>query len=141
LAAAAALDSATNMAARYRALPLIAGGTWTQLLLRIEVGGIPEVVPRAYAARSPITYARRIAFSGVPLHIWWSRRDRIVLDQSQESGRLYRTIRRINPYAPVTQYVGNWAHSREMYPLTRLPLVLVRLKLVKLDEPLPTFRP
>ena len=141
LTAAAALDSATNMAARYRALPLIAGGTWTQFLMRLEVGGTPETVPHAYAARSPITYARQIAFSGVPLHIWWSRRDRIVLDQNQESGRLFRTIKRLVPAAPVTQHVGNWAHSKEMYPLTRLPLVLLRLHLIKLDEPLPTFRP
>ena len=30
----------------------------------------------------------------------------------------------MNPEAPVTRYVGNWAHSKEMHPLARLPLVL-----------------
>ena len=129
------------MTARYRAFPLIAGGAWLQELARIEVGGTPETVRAAYAARSPISYARAIALSGVPLHVWWSRRDRIVLDQNQESGRLYRAIERANPLAPVTQFVGLWAHSKEMYPLTRLPLVLLQLRLIELDEPLPPLKP
>jgi poly(3-hydroxybutyrate) depolymerase len=137
LAGASALDSATDMAARYAAFPLISGGARLQRLARIEIGGTPEQVPLAYAARSPVTFARRIAFSGVPLHMWWSLRDRIVIDQNGESGRLYRLIKRLNPRAPVTKYVGTWAHSREMHPLTRLPLVLVRFGLVQLDEPLP----
>ena len=141
LTGAAALDSATDMAARYRAFALIAGGVSVQQLARIEIGGTPQTVPAAYAARSPITYVRQLAFSGVPLHIWWSTRDRIVLDQNQESGRLYRAVKRANPRAPVTQYVGIWAHSKEMYPLTRLPLALLRLKLIKLDEPLPAIGP
>ena len=139
LTGASALDSATDMAARFRAFPLIAGGLWVRYLALIEIGGTPWTVPAAYAARSPISYVRRLAFSGVPLHIWWSTRDRIVLDQYQESGRLYRAIRRSNPRAPATQYVGRWAHSKEMYPLTRMPLVLLRLKLITLDEPLPAI--
>lgn len=52
------------------------------------------------------------AFSGVPLHIWWSTRDRIVVD-------------------------GTWAHSAEMHATARLPVALVKLKLITLDEPLP----
>ncbi len=137
LAGAAALDSATDMAARYAAFPFIRGGAHLQRLARIEIGGTPRQVPVSYAARSPVTYARRIAFSGVPLHMWWSLRDRIVVDQNGESGRLYRLITRFNPHARVTRYVGTWAHSREMHPLTRLPLVLVRFGLIQLDEPLP----
>lgn len=74
----------------------------------------------------------------MPLHIWWSTRDRIVVNQAEESGRLYREIRHTNPRAPVTEYVGTWAHSKEMHPLGRLPLALVRLRLIQLDEPLPT---
>ena len=54
-------------------------------------------------------------------------------DQNAESGALYRAIRRINPEAPVTRYVGRWAHSREMHPLARLPLVLIRFGLIRLD--------
>ena len=137
LTGAAAMDSATDMAARYRQFPLIAGGARLQRLARIEIGGTPATAPAAYAARSPISYVRQLAFSGVPLHIWWSLRDRIVVDQNQESGRLYRAILRTNPEAPVTKYVGGWAHSREMHALARLPLALVNLKLIRLDEPLP----
>jgi hypothetical protein len=96
-------------------------------------------VPAAYAARSPIHYVRQLAFSSVPLHIWWSLRDRVVVDQRQESGRLYREILAANPEAPVTSYVGTWAHSAEMHATARLPLALVKLKLIKLDEPLPAF--
>jgi hypothetical protein len=131
------MDSATDMAARYRAFSLLGGGLRLQWLARVEVGGTPGTNPRAYAARSPIHYASRIAASGVPLHIWWSTRDRIVVDQNQESGRLYRAVRHANPEAPVTSYVGSWAHSREMHPTARLPLALLNLKLIKLDEPLP----
>jgi poly(3-hydroxybutyrate) depolymerase len=137
LAGAAALDSATNMAARYRAFARLPGGSRLQRLARIEIGGTPSQVPRAYAARSPSHYARRIATAGVPLHLWWSLRDRIVRNQNAESGALFRAIRRINPEAPVTRYVGDWAHSKEMHPLARLPLVLVRFGLIRLDEPLP----
>ena len=137
LAGAAAMDSATDMAARYRAFPLIGNGLRLQQLARIEIGGTPETNPRAYAARSPLHYTRQIAASDVPLHIWWSTRDRVVVDQNRESGRLYRAIRHANPEAPVTSYIGSWAHSREMHATARLPLALLNLKLIKLDEPLP----
>jgi hypothetical protein len=92
LAGASALDSATDMAARYRAFPLIPGGLRLQWLARIEIGGTPASAPVAYAARSPIHYVSQLAASGVSLHIWWSVRDRIVVDQNQESGRLYRAM-------------------------------------------------
>jgi len=142
LAGASALDSATDMAARYRDFPRLRGGLFLQQLARIEIGGSPSTAPAAYAARSPIHYVRQLAMSGVPLHIWWSLRDRIVADQRQESGRLYRAILAANPEAPVTSYVGRWAHSMEMHATARLPLALVKLKLIKLDEPLPsTARP
>ena len=137
LAGASALDSATDMAARYRDFPRLRGGLVLQALARTEIGGTPSTAPAAYAARSPIHYARQLATSGVPLHIWWSLRDRIVVDQQQESGRLYHAILTANPEAPVTSYVGAWAHSAEMHATARLPLALVRLKLIALDEPLP----
>ena len=137
LAGASALDSATNMAARYRDFPRLPGGRVVQQLARIEIGGTPTTAPAAYAARSPIHYVRQLAFSGVPLHIWWSTRDRIVVDQNQESGRLFRAVVAANPKAPVTSYVGTWAHSAEMHATARLPLALVKLKLIALDEPLP----
>src|SRR5437868_603665 len=103
---------------------------------RIEIGGTPSSSPAAYALRSPMHYVRRLATNGVPLDIWWSRNDRIVTDQNQESGRLYRAIKQVNPKAAVEQFVGTWAHSHEMHPLARLPLALVDLNIVELDEPL-----
>ena len=49
-------------------------GAVLQGLARTEIGGTPDDVPRAYAARSPVTYARALAESCVPLQLWWSRR-------------------------------------------------------------------
>ena len=137
LAGATALDSATDMAARYRDFARLRHGRRLQRLARIEIGGTPATDPRAYALRSPIHYVRQLAFSGVPLHLWWSYRDRVVVDQRDESGRLYRAIRSANPHAPLTEWVGRWKHSREMHATARLPLALVKLKLIQLDAPLP----
>jgi hypothetical protein len=90
------------------------------------------------ALRSPVHWAAAIARSGVPLHIWWSLRDRIVRNQRDESGRLFRTLRRIGPRAPVTQYIGDWVHSKEFRASARLPLALVELRLIRLRESIPT---
>jgi pimeloyl-ACP methyl ester carboxylesterase len=138
LAGATALDSATDMTARYRAFPRLRHGRRLQRLARVEIGGTPARDPRAYALRSPIHYVRQLAFSGVPIHLWWSYRDRVVVDQRDESGGLYRAIRRANPHADLTEYVGNWRHSTEMHATAKLPLALVKLRLIALDEPLPT---
>jgi pimeloyl-ACP methyl ester carboxylesterase len=124
LAGAAAFDAPTNMKARYYAFPELRFGDLLQDRARIEIGGTPLTDPRGYAIRSPADWARRIAFSGVPLQIWWSRRDRIVTGQAHESGALYRSILRLNPAAPVRQFVGTWKHTAEMRAGTRLPLAL-----------------
>jgi len=138
LAGAAALDADTDMAARYHAFRELRGGLRLQALARHETGGPPWSDRAAYAARSPIHWARAIARSGVPLYIWWSRRDRIVRDQRDESGRLFRMIRRLGPRASVTEYVGDWAHSKEFHASARLPLALVDLGLIRLAERVPT---
>ena len=114
LAGAASFDAPTDMAARYRAFDHLRWGDRLQRLARREFGGTPEADPRAYQIRSPLDWARQLAFSHVPLQIWWSTRDTIVDDQAQESGLLYHDIKRLNPRAPVTQYVGTWAHTTEM---------------------------
>jgi len=124
LAGAAAFDAPTNMAARYNAFHHLRSGRRLQRLARFEIGGTPTGLPGAYAVRSPLDWARRIAFSGVPLQIWWSTHDRIVVDQAQESGRLYREIKRLDPAAPVHEYVGTWAHTAEMRATTKLPIAL-----------------
>lgn len=138
LAGAAALDADTDMATRYRDFPQIARGRRLQQLAREEIGGTPATVPQAYALRSPIHWVRQIARSGVPLHIWWSRTDAIVLDQYDESGKVYREVAALHPRARVTQYVGSWPHSKEFHASARLPLALVELDLIRLNEDVPT---
>ena len=64
----------------------------------------------------------------MPLELWWSPQDRIVRHQPRQSGRLFATIRRLNPSALVDGFTGGWRHSAEMR--TRLPLALARLGLV-----------
>jgi len=132
LAGAISFDAPTNMAARYAAFPRLKHGHALQELARLEFGGIPRLDRDAFADRSPLFYARELAYSGVRLQIWWSSRDRIVVDQRDESGLLYRAIERINPRAPVSQFVGTWYHTAEMHPLRRLPLALERMGLLRL---------
>jgi poly(3-hydroxybutyrate) depolymerase len=130
LAGAAAFDAPTNMAARYRAFVGQPLGASLQTLARREIGGTPQTDPRGYALRSPLDWARKIAYSGVPLQIWWSTRDRIVTDQRNESGLLYRMIKRLDPSAPVTEFVGTWAHTTEMKWFGYLPYALSRFGLM-----------
>ena len=130
LAGAAAFDAPTNMAARYRAFDLLRFGDGLQRLARREIGGTPATDPNGYDTRSPLDYARKIAFAGVPLQIWWSTRDRTVSDQKRESGLLYRDIKRLNPSAPVSEFVGAWAHTTEMAAHGYLPYALSRFGLM-----------
>jgi poly(3-hydroxybutyrate) depolymerase len=137
LAGAAAFDAPANMAARYRAFDQLPFGDGLQRLARLEIGGTPSSDPNGYEIRSPLDWARKLAFSGVPLQIWWSQRDRIVTDQEHESGRLYRNIKRLNPAAPVTQFVGIWAHTTEMTAHGYLPYALSRFGLMPHRAPPP----
>jgi poly(3-hydroxybutyrate) depolymerase len=130
LAGAAAFDAPTNMAARYRAFVRLPLGAGLQKLARVEIGGTPATDPRGYTRRSPLDYVRKIAFSGVPLQIWWSTRDRIVTDERDQSGLLYRLVKRLNPDAPVTDFVGVWAHTTEMKAHGYLPYALSRFDLM-----------
>ena len=88
LAGAVAFDPATDMARRYRDFAALRDGRWLQRIARREIGGTPASDPRAYALRSPDDYVRQIAFSGVPLQLFWSRADRIISDQAEETGAL-----------------------------------------------------
>jgi hypothetical protein len=132
LAGAASLDAPTNLAARYQAFRRLSNGIGLQRLARLEFGGVPRRRRDAYSDRSPIFFAREIARSGVPLQIWWSTKDRTVVNGAGESGLLYRAIKRLNPRAPVTQVVGRWAHSAEFKANRRLPIALARLGLIRL---------
>jgi poly(3-hydroxybutyrate) depolymerase len=122
LAGAVAFDAPTNMLARYHAFPHL-----LQRLARREIGSGRH----DWALRSPIDYARKLAFSGVPIEIWWSRRDRVVADQAAQSGRLFRAIRRLNPHAPVREVVGSWRHTAEMRASRALPAALRELGLLR----------
>ncbi|MGH3001832.1 MAG: alpha/beta hydrolase family protein [Gaiellaceae bacterium] len=135
LAGAAAFDAVSNFALQYRSFPQLPCnrrclktegplGRHLQQLARKEIGGTPKTRPLAYEQRSPLTYARTIAGSCVPLQLWWSVKDRIVVDQRRQTGALYRDIDRLNPDAPVTAFVGTWNHSAEMHAKRRLPAAL-----------------
>jgi len=128
LAGAAAFDAPANMDLRYRDFRELRRGLRLQRMARFEIGGPPSLAPRLYAERSPLALARRIALSGVPLELWWSRADRVVTDQAAQSGLLYRTIKRLDPRAPVRAFVGRWAHGLEFR--RDLPRALERLGLL-----------
>jgi pimeloyl-ACP methyl ester carboxylesterase len=142
LAGAAAFDPVVNFALQYKEFPKLACtkkclkewhgpiGRSLQKFARSELGGSPSKVPYAYELRSPITYARAIAFSGVPLQIWWSPKDRIVIDQQRQAGLFLKTIRKLNPKADVVGYTGDWRHSAEMRAETRLPAALAAFGLL-----------
>jgi poly(3-hydroxybutyrate) depolymerase len=130
LAGAAAFDAPTNMVARYRAFDRLPFGDGLQGLARREIGGTPATNPVGYEIRSPLDWTRKIAFAGVPLQIWWSTRDRIVGDQEHESGLFYRDVKRLNPSAPVSEFVGRWAHTTEMAAHGYLPYALSRFGLL-----------
>lgn len=142
LAGAAVFDAVTDFARQYAKFPTLRCGsgcrkTWNgslgrslQQLARKEIGASPKQSPLAYRERSPITYARAIAASCVPLQLWWSTKDAIVQDQQHQSGKLFDDLRRLNPGAPISAYIGWWRHSAEMHAKTRLPLALTTFGLL-----------
>jgi poly(3-hydroxybutyrate) depolymerase len=130
LAGAAAMDSVTDLGRRYVQLPEIDGGDDVQAVMRREVGASPSAKPSAYAARSALSQARAIAFSGVRFQLWWSYNDRIVFDQEHQSEALLRKLRALNPSAHITGYAGRWQHSTEMRSTSLLPIALAGFDLM-----------
>ena len=132
LAGVAAFDPVTDMARRYKDFPRLGCnarcvhqwggntlGNGLRIKARAEIGGTPRNAGRAYARRSPMTYARKIARSGVPIQLWWSKRDRVV-DPRDQSIPFARALRRLRPRAPLHTVVGRWPHSAAMHPYSRL---------------------
>src|SRR5205823_3879560 len=90
LAGVAAFDAVTDFALQYHEFPRLGCdrrcltqlrgsiGEMLQGMARREVGGSPTRARLAWKLRSPITYARRIATSHVPLELWWSPKGAIV---------------------------------------------------------------
>jgi pimeloyl-ACP methyl ester carboxylesterase len=142
LAGAVAVDPLVDFARQYRNFPRLGCdaecqrawggplGMVLQGLARREVGGTPSSVPAAYAARSPISYARAIASSCVPLQLWWSRADRIVVDSSLQSGLLFARVRQLDPKEPLEEFVGSWRHTAVMHASALLPTMLAGLGLL-----------
>jgi len=134
VAGIAAFDAAVDMKLRYHDFPQISCdarcrrgwlgsiGRGLRALARIEIGGTPAAKPRAYALRSPLTWARAIAFSGKPVQLWWSRTDRTVTQPDRQSGLMYRRLRELNPRAPVEAFTGRWAHGTEQRRYLRVAL-------------------
>ena len=152
LAGAAAFDAVTDFTLQYRRFRELScrggcRGAWKislgdglQTLARREIGGTPKTAPARFRQRSPLTYARRIAHSCVPLQLWWSVADRVVIQPQRQSGRLFWELRRLNPDAPVQAFVGFWIHSAEMRAKSMLPVALAAFDLLPEPEgerPLP----
>ena len=142
LAGAAAFDPVVNFALQYQEFPKLKCtktcrkqwngpvGRSLQALAREELGGSPSSDPFAYELRSPLTYARAIAASGVPIQVWWSPRDKIVIDQQRQAALFLKTIRKLDPRADVVGFTGGWNHSAEMRAKTRLPAALAAFGLL-----------
>ena len=48
-------------------------------------------------------------------------------------GKLFASIRRLNPDAPVSAFVGFWSHSAQMHASSALPLAFAQLGLLERD--------
>jgi hypothetical protein len=141
LAGASAVDGVVDFPLQYRNYPRLpcnarcrarigdAGSHMQKLAVR-EIGGTPTSVPALYTERSPLTYAASIASSCTRLQIWWSREDKIVMDGAQQSGRLFETLRDLNPQGSVDEYVGSWPHTRALRARFDLPRMLAGLGLL-----------
>jgi poly(3-hydroxybutyrate) depolymerase len=122
LAGAVAFDSIADFVRRYPDFARLGRkGLMLQGLARIEVGGTPETHLREYRLRSPLHWAPQIAASGVPLQIWWSDADEIVVDQQHQSGKLFAELRRLGPTATLEKKTGSWSHTAETYRRLQLP--------------------
>lgn len=125
LAGAVVVDPAVDFARRYRDFPEA-----QRRLARREVGGTPSSVPELYAERTAFTYVKAIAGSGVPLQVWWSRSDKIIVHSPLHSGLLIRRIRELNPEAPLDVHTGTWRHTHPLRWDRQLPTMLAGLGLL-----------
>ncbi len=112
LAAVAAADPVTNFLERQRQFPRSADSRGEQRRARIEVGASPQRAPWLYLRRSPSAYAGTITSAGVPIRLWWSRVDHVVIGQAgTQAGELYRAVKRLDPRAPISEQVTDDRHG------------------------------
>jgi pimeloyl-ACP methyl ester carboxylesterase len=130
LAGAIAFDPAVDLANRYYEFAQLDGGSRLQAIARLEVGGTPSQNPQAYRLRSPSSYVRKIAFSNIPLELWWSTADEVIVNQATQAGGFYHRLLQINPNAPVASYTGTWRHAVEDTAFGKLPAALTNMNLL-----------
>jgi pimeloyl-ACP methyl ester carboxylesterase len=133
LAGAVAFDSVTDFYRRYDDFARIRNGKALQALARIEVGGTPRTNPEGYVLRSPMHWIREVADSGVPLQLWWSDADKIVVDQRNQSEKFFDDLRQLRPRGRVEKVTGSWNHTAESYRRLQLPGAVDWLGLVAGD--------
>jgi len=121
LAGAVAIDSVTNFYRRYYDFARTARTRGQQAVARYEVGGTPRTNPTGYVLRSPTHWLKQIAQSGVPLQLWWSLADEIVVDQAHQSGHFHNELRKLRPRGRVEPVIGFWVHTAPMRHTTQLP--------------------
>jgi poly(3-hydroxybutyrate) depolymerase len=130
LAGAVAFDSVTDFELRYEQFARSPRGRTLQALARVEVGGTPGTHRRAYVLRSPMHWVREIASSGVPLQIWWSDTDEIVVNQHTQSGRFFRELQELEPRGRIEKRTGSWSHTANSYARLQLPGAVAWLGLI-----------
>lgn len=109
-AAVSVADSVTDFLRRWYEFPLSRLTRAEQPKATLELGGTPARVPWLYRRRSPAAFPRTIAFSGVPVQIWWNpEEDVVVHQQTTQSGKLSRMLQRLG--APVTPVVHHEPHG------------------------------
>ena len=130
LAGVVAYDSVTNFYRRYNDFANTPRRKGLQVLARFEVGGTPQSNPVGYVLRSPTHWIKDIAKSGVPLQLWWSLADQIVIDQRHQSAHFHAELRKLRPRGRVDAVTGFWRHSAAQRHDTQLPDALRFLGLV-----------
>ena len=58
----------------------------------------------------------------MPLQLWWSLGDQIILDQVHQTGHFHKELRKLRPRARVEAVTGHWLHSAQMR--TQIPEAL-----------------
>ena len=146
LAGAVAVDPLVDFALQYKnfsTLPCdktcLAGwngpvGLKLQQFVRREVGGTPATEPQEFETRSVFTYAKAIATSGVPLQIWWTHADQIIVHPELHSGKLVTELKKLDPDEPLKVHTGQWVHTHVLRYDRQLPQMLVGLGLLNANE-------
>jgi hypothetical protein len=57
----------------------------------------------------------------VPLQLWWSDADEIVVNQQHQSGHFYEELRSLRPRRRIEAVEGSWSHTAETYSHLQLP--------------------